>query len=242
MPPLLPPPQAPERHKLRLSKRERKKLSRGDDGQDAWLITYADLITQLMCFFVILMMISKPEVGKMTDVAKAFASGFIPNMVETPYAGFYSATEQWIEGQGMQVDASVEYSNRGVALDFSGDALFGVNSATPTPDTVKRVKEFVAMLQAQKINMKRTKLIVEGYSDDAPTTGSSYASGWELSAARAASIVRLLAENQIPPDRMQIVAYGATHPKVANRDAANQPIPDNQKRNRRVVVRVERGE
>ena len=67
-----------------------------------------------------------------------------------------------------------------------------------------------------------------------------YATNWELSGARAANIVRLFADNDIPPRRMRAVAYADAVPKLPNRDGAGNALPENQSKNRRIVIRIHR--
>ncbi len=207
------------------------------ENQDAWLITYADLITQLMCFFVILVMISNPNPQKLGEVAKSLASGFVPDMVETPYAGLFKATESWIETQGVAADAAVSYSTRGVVIDLSGDLLFGPGNALPSPEAKARLTAFAERMKA--LPMDHTRFLIEGHTDDTPPAGL-YPSSWELSAARAATVARLLAEAGLPPERIQTQAYGAFKPLLPNLDADKHPIDANRKKNNRVIVRVEK--
>ncbi len=232
IPPLLPP--RPSTHRPQSYAGHRKST---DDGQDAWLITYADLITQLMCFFVIIVMISNPDPGKLGQVAKSLASGFVPNMVETPYAGFYKATETWIESQGVAADAAVSYTTRGVVVDLGADILFERGNAIPGPETKARLKALAEDLK--KLPLERSRITVEGHTDDSPPA-ALYASSWELSAARAGTVARLLQEDGLPPDRIQTMAYGAFKPLVPNRDADTHAIEANQRKNRRVLIRVEK--
>jgi chemotaxis protein MotB len=218
----------------------RRSRPKDDDDQDSWLITYADLITQLMCFFVLLLMVSDPQTEKFESATKALASGFMPTMVETPYAELYKATDYWVNSEGIAVQAAVDYSNRGVTIDIAGDALYAPNSANPTPEAVSRIARLAPALK--DLPWKRTQVVVEGHSDDTPTTGSAYASAWELSAARAGGVARLLEAGGVPGDRMQIRAFGETRPVVKNRDGQDHAIAENQAKNRRVIIRIERVE
>lgn len=211
----------------------------GGEGEDqsAWLITYADLITQLMCFFVLMAMVSNPNPEKLGEVARSLASGFIPDMVETPYAGMYKATESWIETQGIVADAAVSYSTRGVVIDLSGDLLFDRSSALPSTEAKARLAALAEDIK--KLPLDHTRISVEGHTDDTPPA-SLYASSWELSAARAATVARILTESGVPPERIQTQAFGAFKPLLPNKDSDTHPIEANRKKNNRVIVRVEK--
>lgn len=208
----------------------------GED-QSAWLITYADLITQLMCFFVLMAMVSNPNPQKLGEVAKSLASGFVPDMVETPYAGMYKATESWIETQGIVADAAVSYSTRGVVIDLSGDLLFAHGNALPGLEAKAKLAALAEDIK--RLPLDHTRVTVEGHTDDT-APAAIYASSWELSAARAAVVARILAESGVPPERIHAQAYGAFKPLLPNKDADTQPIEANRKKNNRVMVRVEK--
>ena len=84
------------------------------------------------------------------------------------------------------------------------------------------------------------KIAVEGHTDDNPITNAHFASNWELSAARATNVVRLFGGAEIPVHRMRAVAFAETQPKVPNRDGTGNPLPENQAKNRRIIIRVHR--
>ena len=79
---------------------------------------------------------------------------------------------------------------------------------------------------------------LDGHTDDNPVSSPNYPSNWELSAARAASVARLFIKLGMDPTRVEVVGFGDTRPKVANRDSQGRPLPANQAINRRVTVHV----
>ena len=81
---------------------------------------------------------------------------------------------------------------------------------------------------------------IEGHTDDAPISTPQFPSNWELSSARASAVARFLIGRGIKPERISVIGYADTKPKVPNRNAAGNPIPENRQENRRVMVRVER--
>ncbi|RZA32435.1 MAG: flagellar motor protein MotD, partial [Lysobacteraceae bacterium] len=73
---------------------------------------------------------------------------------------------------------------------------------------------------------------VEGHTDTLPITNERFASNWELSAVRAASVVRLFIESGVQDARLSAIGHGATRPVAPN------DTPANQARNRRVAVMI----
>ncbi len=76
------------------------------------------------------------------------------------------------------------------------------------------------------------RIQVEGHTDDIPISTAFYPSNWELSSARASSVVRLFSENGVAPERLVAIGYADNRPVVPNTDAASRA------RNRRVTVLI----
>lgn len=83
---------------------------------------------------------------------------------------------------------------------------------------------------------------VEGHTDDVPIATALFPSNWELSGARAAAVVRFLAERGVDSSRLRAAGFADSVPIAPDRDASGRAIPENQARNRRVVIRLERVE
>ena len=81
-------------------------------------------------------------------------------------------------------------------------------------------------------------IFVEGHTDDSPISSERYPSNWELSAARASLVVRMLENKGFRKDRLSPQGFADSRPILPNRDEAGKPIPDNQAQNRRVVIRI----
>ncbi|HXY96850.1 MAG TPA: flagellar motor protein MotD [Steroidobacteraceae bacterium] len=112
-----------------------------------------------------------------------------------------------------------------VEVELRTDILFASGSAQPAPAAVP-VLERLAQVLAPLPNGIR----VEGYTDNVPIRTSVFYSNWELSAARAGSVVRVLASQGIDPARLAVVGYGEQRP------AAGNDTPEGRNANRRVVV------
>ena len=84
------------------------------------------------------------------------------------------------------------------------------------------------------------RISVEGHTDDSPISTAQFQSNWELSTARAASVVRFFLEEGIPPRKLTAAGYAGTFPVAPNRTADGTVIPENQAKNRRVVIRLEK--
>src|SRR5579863_10447845 len=112
-----------------------------------------------------------------------------------------------------------------VEVELRTDILFPSGSAQPSPEAVP-VLERLASVLAPLPNAVR----VEGYTDNVPIRTNAFYSNWELSAARAGSVVRVLAGQGIDPTRLAVVGYGEQRPVQSNDTAEGRNA------NRRVVV------
>ena len=112
-----------------------------------------------------------------------------------------------------------------IEVEINSDILFASSSATLSRDARQTLMTLAEVLQDAPNNLR-----VEGHTDNMPIATAQYPSNWELSAARAASVVHLFAGNGVSPDRLSMVGYGEFRPREANADK------DARNRNRRVMV------
>ena len=231
--------------------RSRRREDREPDIDD-WLMTYADMITLLLCFFAVFLSVSQPRVDKMAEVKKevkrVFASpqdiyertektanpdnlpsgdGVLPGDRSNPF-GLISTNR----------NIDITPGDRVTTIEMNSSAFFSSGSASLNPEGLKILSNIAEIIRDDKF--KDYKVIIEGHTDDMPISTPQFPSNWELSTGRAASVVRLLIDNNFPASRLQASGYADTFPKVPNRDAAGKAIPENQAKNRRVIIRLEK--
>lgn len=211
-----------------------------EENTEDWIATYADAITLLLCFFVILLSISEPKQAKYEEMKKGFMEEFTTEEVSTPTLDMISEIRTVIDQQGIERDVSVEDNDRGVVLEFDSETFFAPGSATLKPEAKLFLARIAEILEKPEFEIFRAE--VEGHTDDNPIHTDLFPSNWELSAARASSVVRFFVEKELYPARFAAVGYADTRPKLPNRDLAQKPIPQNQAMNRRVAVVLGREE
>ena len=138
-----------------------------------------------------------------------------------------------------QGQAAVEQKgDRLTTIEISSAAFFGSGSATLSGPGRAILQDVAATLGTDKL--RDYHVTVEGHTDDSPITTAQFPSNWELSTARASAVVHFFLDHGIPALRLRAAGYADTFPVVANRDAAGTAIPENQARNRRVVIKLEK--
>jgi len=134
--------------------------------------------------------------------------------------------EELIEGAGAAPYVDVVDDPRGVILRFDSQVLFRSGEAKVLPDGVV-VLQTVAELLLGLDNL----LVIEGHTDNVPTTGTSWPTNWELSTARATTVLRFLHEvEDIPAVRLSAAGYADTRPRDTNETS------EGRRENRRVEI------
>lgn len=218
----------------------RKREEPEDEG---WLITFADMCVLLMCFFVLLFSISKPDEKQFEKIADALRlEGFFNDAIPTedPYEKLKKQLTVSLGASGFDKFMAATETPTSIDVELASTAFFVAGSAKFSPEALPMLE----MLAGQILPLAKAEIVisVEGHTDDSPVNSAQYPSNWELSSARASNVVRYLIDKKFPPQKLRAVGLAATKPKAPNRDAAGTPIPANQDLNRRVVVRMIKGE
>jgi chemotaxis protein MotB len=233
-------------------KRKSKLLE--ENHVDDWLMTYADMITLLLCFFCIFIAISVPEAEKFENAKRKMMETFAgatsdrlkgeyalppteidsPPQAPIPYEALPSIVDRY-HGKDMDVEKDGDRITR---IEMNSAPFFDKGAASLNADGLAMLESLIPTLKDPQYD--DYMISVEGHTDDTPINTPLFPSNWELSTARAAAVVRFLTDQGVPASKLRAIGYGEGSPKVPNRDAANIPLPDNQALNRRVVIRLEK--
>jgi len=220
-----------------LHKRPRK----DDEDTDAWLITYADMVTLLLCFFIILFGISTPN-GELTKkVAESLRKqGFYNDegVITDPFETLKKDLSLALGASGYDSNIAISEQDDAVSMELASSAFFTSGSAKFSKQAIPMLELLAKQLAGFK--NKDVVIEVEGHTDDTPIATAQFPSNWELSTARASNIVRYFIAQGFPEQKLRALGAAATQPKAPNRDAKGNPIPANQELNRRVVVKLKR--
>lgn len=214
------------------------KKSHHEEAEENWLMSYADMITLLLCFFVILLSVSEPKTSEMEKIRAQFKSSFVKEIVETPFITLKQKLEAMIEQQQAESDISVEETDRGLVLELSSGSFFEPGSADFRPEATPVLNELTEILN--QFDYEDYLVIVEGHTDDVPIKNARFPSNWELSSGRASSVVRFFLDHGQEKEKMRVSGLADVQPKVPNLDEFGNPVPENRELNRRIAIRVER--
>lgn len=224
---------------------------------DDWLMTYADMITLLLCFFVIFLSAaiikeSKPEPQKalvqaVEDAPKRETRAIVLPFPETAFEQDEKPLAEAISTEpiidvpeaGAPIPESLEAKgDRITSLEMDSAAFFDKGSATISESGKGILRNVAVKLKDNKYN--NYQITVEGHTDDSPINTPAFPSNWELSTSRASAVVQFFLGEGIPAQKLRAAGYADTFPKVPNRDANSNPLPENQAQNRRVIIKLEK--
>jgi len=193
----------------------------GKTGGQDWLTVFADMMTQVLVFFVLLYIFSiTGQLPLLTEALEAFQSD---RGLKYPLREDETAIPQGI--------GTSEF-----IFSLPSQVLFDLGRAEIKPEAVPYLEEAVKKIKEMLVYYPDTQIRVEGYTDNLPIHNWRYRSNWELSADRAISVVRyLIEEHSFPPEQLQAMGYGEYMPIVPN------DTPENRQKNRRVEIKLVKG-
>jgi len=217
--------------------RYRRNEDEDEHVEEDWLISYADMVTLLMCFFLTLASISKVDMSLFEQMKKGLRSDIGKDKeVKTPIAEIKHDLDSLLAQERKDGTVSVEQGPEGIVLEFSSSAFYQVGKADFSPEAEGILLRVAGAID--RIKYYRFAVDIEGHTDNSPINSLQFPSNWELSVARATTIVKYFLANGIDADRLKAAGYADTKPKVPNLDGSGNAIPENQARNRRIVLRI----
>lgn len=230
-----------------IGRRRKRRRDADSDQTDRWLVSYADFITLLFAFFVVMYAISQVNEGKYKLLSDSLLQAFKPESASPEHspdersgAGPANANQaqakmkeiahEVVSALGDLVNTGqvrVTESGLGVAIEINSSVLFESAQAQLTPQALPILQELARVLAPLPNDLQ-----VEGHTDNASIATAQFPSNWELSSARASSVVRLFIEQGIASVRLVAVGYSDTRNIVPN------VTPEGRVRNRRVTVMI----
>lgn len=246
--------------------RRRRRREEDHENQERWLISYADFITLLFAFFVVMYSISSVNDGKFRILSKSLDEAFTdPARSLTPIqVGHLARTTMIVDDlvldmkqsvsdqdsneqeESKKVSQLVRISNQieevlspyieqdlinikredlWVEVEMKSGLLFQSGRADLAEESVPFLNKVAEILRHTPNSIQ-----VEGYTDNIPINTLEFPSNWELSAARAASVVHHFSTQGVNPKRMSAIGYGEHQPLADNR------FEEGRNKNRRVVL------
>lgn len=207
----------------------------GGGGDDAgWLTSYADLMTLVACFFILMMAFANydpPTFQRKADLLAKYFKGEDESS-DDPTRRLLIKIKSI---SNLEEITQIRTSEDGIEMILNVKTLFRLGSAELTDDAQEILRNIIKNVLADKNDYR---IIVEGHTDNIPIKTKVYPSNWELSSGRATAVIRHFIKNGYTPQNLIALGYGETRPAYPNTDASGRPIRENQARNRRIVVNI----
>lgn len=236
-------------------KRRQRKIARESAHQDRWLVSYADFVTLLFAFFVVMYALAATNEIKYQEASQSMREAFLEkkrqvNILEEELSERVDKVspiqldEEWVADSKQLQQASeqltqlleaqisdnlvtVNKGNSWIELQMNSELLFLSGSAELEAGSLPVLKKVAEVLKSLP-----NQINIEGHTDNLPIGTSKFPSNWELSSARATTVVRDLIKNGIAPPRLSAIGYGEFHPVADNK------TEEGRFKNRRVGVLI----
>lgn len=235
----------------------RKKKQECKSGAPEWMATYGDMVTLLMCFFVLLFAFSSIDAQKFEAVMMSFqgSAGILSggkSLSEAPMVfdampenhtsrqeviqqnrleDLKQKIEAYLEENEMESEVDLELESKGLIIRFKDNVLFDSGSAVIKPSSLPIINFLGELLNSEELINEEIR--VEGHTDNVPMNTPMYPSNWELSAGRATNVVRYFVESiGMGPERISAAGYSEYRPIDTN------DTPAGRSANRRVDIVV----
>lgn len=229
--------------------RKKKKGEEEHENAERWLLTYADMITLLMAFFIMMYSMSVMNMAKFREVAFSIRSGFggmlqgagkhlventsekggsyfKPKFSDSSLGAARQKMTSYVVTENLDANVTVQQDQRGLVISVMTDnLLFERGSAELTGQATSILGEIADVLRPM-----RNDVLVEGHTCTLPISSAVFPSNWELSDSRACRVVRYLQHNGIDSRRLVGVGYGESRPVMSN------DTEEHRRHNRRVDI------
>lgn len=192
--------------------------------RDRWLLSYADLLTLLLAFFVVMYSVSSVDEKKLHDIASS---------IEAEMIGTISNEALDIQGVIEPLDINIpnavfkKQNNDWIEFTLKSEFLFASGEADLRLDVSDTLNDLLLILNSTKGDIR-----VEGHTDDNAISTTRFPSNWELSAARAAAVVRFFEARGVDSSRLSATGLSSSVPVASNSSS------EGRRENRRVVLKI----
>ena len=198
--------------------------------EEGWLLSYADLITNLLLFFVVLLTAANISTTKMQQIAKEMSGEEAPESL----AHIKEEIDKRIVEQSLQELVRTDLTDKGLELSLNSGLVFASGEADIAPAMEVTLSSMLSVLAPYSA---KYFFAVEGHTDERPVLTGRFPSNWELSASRAIAVRARLEKIGVESKRIRVEGYADTQP-LPEETLQALSIEERQARHRRVIVRV----
>lgn len=207
-----------------------------EESGDGWLISYADMMTLIACFFILMMAFAHYEPIGFNKKAKELAKSFNKGKYKSSDIKLDQLSEEVSKHPELKKKLKVTKVDGNIAITFSSSVLFQ-NGKTSL--TKKAESDLDILVDLIKSKSKNYKVLIEGHSDPIEyKKNPRVSSPWELSAIRATKVLMKFEELGFSPKRLAAISKGDSEPIINFIDSKGEMKTEALEQNRRVIIKV----
>jgi len=194
------------------------------------------MITLLLCFFVIFFSVSEVNVALFEDLKNGFKSDVLNKETKSPIKMLSERLDSIYDNpENDNPDVEVDLLKRGINIRLASNDLFRSGDAKLSRSGQRTVEEITVSL-TDIVGQFHLTCDIEGHTDDIPIRSYKFPSNWELSASRAANVLRQMIDSGIPQDQSRAIGFADIRPLIEPRDSTGSLVPGARAANRRVEI------
>lgn len=207
-----------------------------EEQGEVWLLSYADLMTLLTCFFLLLMVFANYEEPGSNAVAKQIADSV--NKVDNKISEtkMQEMSQEIAKHPEILEKTKMTVTNSELGITFSTSVLFDEKSIEISDEIEPTLQTLIDIIRSRDVNFR---VLIEGHSDPYEYREmNNISSTWELGAIRASRVLSKFENFGFDPNKLVAMTKGDSEPLAKSADEEGNPIIENLALNRRVVIKV----
>lgn len=218
-----------------MSKRQQD-IQEDEDDSGAWLMSYADMMTLVACFFILLIAFANFDPVGFTIDSQVIANHFNRDSAKHSMTKLEILQEEIAKHPELIDKLKISLKDGELLLTFSGSVLFEGEEHELKPEALASLDTMIDIIKGRGLNYR---ILVEGHTDSLPISKNSiFKSHWALSSARASSVIERFEFYGFDPEKIVPIGLGSTKPLLPNEDEEGFPIEENVQMNRRVIIKL----
>lgn len=215
------------------------RLKKPKEENDEWMVTYADAMTLILGFFVLILSMSIINQNRFEEVSEAINQGLLKKEQQeniSPLKDLQTNLSDTLLKYQVLPSEAIEAGENFLKVNLPGNILFATGSAKLGQKSTQLISAIANDIN--KFPLPEFNIEIEGHTDNIPISTTRFPSNWELSASRAISVLQVFLQQNVDGNRLKAIGYADTRPKLSNTDKIGNPVPANQKLNRRVEIKI----
>jgi len=207
-----------------------------EGGGDDWLVSYADMMTLIACFFILMMAFANYDPAGFNKKAIELSKSFNKDKYKSSEIKMKELMEELVKHPEITKKSKISVRDGEIVVSFSGSILFDQGDHNLSQDSLSSLDVLIDIIKTKR---KNYRVIIEGHSDAFEASKSKVAdNAWELGAIRSAKVLSRFEYYGFEPRRLAATTKGDSEPLIEEVDEKGNLVNKDLEENRRVVIKV----